>query len=83
MATSKRRSVLWRLRLNCELQAPYFRLSKRSQAVTDTPSGKFVLVSDDDLVTGGSTVAQSRSCRLTDARYRPQLSSRHIACVER
>lgn len=84
MATSYegRYCGVWVCVCNSELQAAYFRLSKRSQTVTDMPSGKVVLVSDDDLVTGGRTVAQSRGCRLTDARYRPQLSGRPIARVE-
>jgi hypothetical protein len=36
---------------DCELKEGYFSLSKRSQTLTDTPSGKVVLISDDDLVT--------------------------------
>lgn len=34
-----------------ELSHRYFSLSKRSQTLPDTPSGKVVLVSDDDLLT--------------------------------
>lgn len=35
---------------DCKIHTGYFSLSKRSQTLTDTPSGKVVLVSDDDLV---------------------------------